>query len=227
MVRKPRVVVMVSTNATDLGGIATAIEEGKLSAEIVAVISNKPKDDPKAYGLQRAENHGLPAIYIDPSVGYRKKNIEEFDREVIDTIEKLGGADLVLFIGYMRIVSLMFIEKYKYRIMNIHPSLLPSFGGKMDKAVHEVVLDAGVKVTGCTLHFATIDVDSGPIIIQKVIPVRFTDDETSDTVDTLKNAVQKLEVEAFLEAIPLFAEGRLRVEGNKVRILTKPQIAAA
>lgn len=223
--KKPKIVVMVSTNATDMEGIALAIEEGRLNAEIVAVISNKSKDDPKAYGLQRAENHGLPAIYINPSVGFRKKNIEEFDKEVISEIEKHGGADLILFIGYMRIVSSMFIEKYKNRIMNIHPSLLPAFGGKMDKAVHEVVLDAGVKVTGCTLHFATEEVDSGPIIIQKVVPVEFTNDETSDTVDSLKAKVQKLEVEAFLEAIPLFAEGRLAVEGNKVRILKKPQIA--
>ena len=129
-------------------------------------------------------------------------------------LEKRAPIDLILLIGYMRILSNEFVRRYRWRIMNIHPSLLPAFAGGMDLDVHRAVLDYGVKVTGCTLHFVDEGVDTGPIILQK--PVKVDED---DTPETLKSKVQKAEQEIILEAIKLFKQGRLRVEGRRVRIL--------
>ena len=138
---------------------------------------------------------------------------EEYDEKIIAELKK-KNIELILLIGYMKILSKKFIENYKFKIMNIHPSLLPAFGGGMDKNVHKAVIDCGCKITGCTLHFADESVDGGPIIIQKVCEVNDWDNE-----DTLKEKVQKLEQDAFVEAIKLFSENKLKVEGRKVKIL--------
>ena len=114
----------------------------------------------------------------------------------------------------MRIISKWFVEKYPAKIMNIHPSLLPDFAGGMDKDVHAEVLKSGVQETGCTLHFVDETVDGGPIILQKKVPI-----EKDETVETLKEKVQKAEQEVILEAIKLYGEGRLRVEQGKVEIV--------
>ncbi|RLI23492.1 phosphoribosylglycinamide formyltransferase [Candidatus Bathyarchaeota archaeon] len=204
--RPLRIAVLGSTRGTDLQAIIDAIESGDLDAEIVCVISNRRK----AYILERARKHGIEAIYISPKGLSR----EEYDRLVMEELDKRAPIDLILLIGYMRILSSEFVRRYRWRIMNIHPSLLPAFAGGMDLDVHKAVLDYGVKVTGCTLHFVDEGVDTGPIILQK--PVKVDED---DTPETLKSKVQKAEQEIILEAIRLFKQGRLRVEGRRVRIL--------
>ncbi|KYH37552.1 MAG: hypothetical protein AYL29_005530 [Candidatus Bathyarchaeota archaeon B24] len=204
--RPLRIAVLGSTRGTDLQAVIDAIESGDLDAEVVCVISNRRK----AYILERARKHGIEAIYISPKGLSR----EEYDRLVMKELEKRAPIDLILLIGYMRILSNEFVRRYRWRIMNIHPSLLPAFAGGMDLDVHRAVLDYGVKVTGCTLHFVDEGVDTGPIILQK--PVKVDED---DTPETLKSKVQKAEQEIILEAIKLFKQGRLRVEGRRVRIL--------
>ncbi|MBR9690879.1 phosphoribosylglycinamide formyltransferase [Candidatus Woesearchaeota archaeon] len=196
--------VLASTNATDMQGIIEAINNKELDSKIVCLISNK--EDCGA--MQRAKDNNIEAIFIDG----KGKEREEFDKEVYAELEK-RNVDLILLIGYMRYLSPWFVQKTLNKVMNIHPSLLPAFAGGMDKGVHESILDWGCKVTGCTLHFIDEGADTGPIIIQKAIPI-----EEDETVDSLKTKIQKLEVEAFLEAIKLFAEGKIKVEGRIVRI---------
>ena len=194
--------VLASTKGTDMQAIIDEIEAGRLEAEISVVISNK-EDAP---ALERARKHGIEAVFVDA------KGREEFDQEVMGIL-KGKGVDLVLLIGYMRILSTEFVNAYRDKIMNVHPSLLPAFGGGMDKDVHQAILDHGVKVTGCTIHFVDENVDGGPIVAQKVVEI--AEDET---VDSLKKKVQDAEKKAFIEAIELFAAGGLKVEGRRVRI---------
>ena len=194
--------VLASTRGTDMQAIIDEIEAGRLEAEISVVISNK-EDAP---ALERARKHGIEAVFVDA------KGREEFDQEVMGIL-KGKGVDLVLLIGYMRILSTEFVNAYRDKIMNVHPSLLPAFGGGMDKDVHQAILDHGVKVTGCTIHFVDENVDGGPIVAQKVVEI--AEDET---VDSLKKKVQDAEKKAFIEAIELFAAGGLKVEGRRVRI---------
>ncbi len=189
--------VLASTKGTDLQAIIDAVRDGKLNAEICCVISNKED----AYALERARNHGIEAVFISP----KGKTREEFDKEIAKELEK-RGVRLVCLIGYMRIVSEWFVAKYRNRIMNVHPSLLPKFAGGMDTNVHEEVLKAGEKETGCTIHFVTEEVDSGPIIIQKKVPVL-----PNDTPDTLKERVQAAEKIAYVEAIQMFIDGKLKL----------------
>ena len=184
--------------------IIDAINAKKLNAKISVVISNK-KD---AYALERARKHGINAVFVDS----KGKEREEFDREVDNVLHKYK-VSLILLIGYMRILSKWFVNKWKNKIMNIHPSLLPAFAGGMDKDIHKEVLNAGVKVTGATLHFVVQDVDSGPIILQKKVAV-----EENETADTLKEKVQKAEQEIILRAIGLFDKGKIKLEGKKVII---------
>jgi len=197
--------VLGSTEGTDLQAIIDAIENGTLDAEIVCVISNVED----AYILERARKHGIEAIFIE----YEGKRRILFDKAVAREFDR-RGVELVLLIGFMRILSPWFCRHYENRIMNIHPSLLPLFAGGMDTNVHEEVLRMGLKVTGCTLHFVTPEVDKGPIIMQK--PVMVSDD---DTPETLKAKVQQAEQEVLLEAIRKFSEGKIKVEGNRVKIL--------
>ncbi|MFH1424737.1 MAG: phosphoribosylglycinamide formyltransferase [archaeon] len=197
--------VLASTRGTDLQAIIDEIEAGSLDAEISCVISNKES----AGALDKARAHSIDAIFIDPD----DKSREEFDEEIAAELGK-RGVELVLLIGYMRILSPSFVRKYENRIMNAHPSLLPAFAGGMDTNVHREVLESGVKETGCTIHFVTEDVDSGPIILQKKVLV-----EKNDTEETLKAKVQEQEKIAFIEAINLFKDGKLKIEGSTVTIL--------
>lgn len=204
--RPLRIAVLGSTRGTDLQAIIDSIKSGELYAEIVCVISNR-RD---AYILERARMNGIEAIFIDPKGLSR----EEYDKIIVSELEKRGPIDLVLLIGYMRILSKFFVDRFRWRILNIHPSLLPAFSGGMDLEVHKAVLDYGVKVTGCTLHFVDEGVDTGPILIQKVVEV--SDD---DTPLTLKAKVQKKEQEALIEAIKIFQERIIRIDGRRVKIL--------
>ena len=196
--------VLASTRASDLQAIIDAIEAKELNVKISVVVSDK-KD---AYALERAKKHNIEAVFINS----KDKEREDFDREVNDVLEKYD-VDLILAIGYMRILSGWFVNKWKNKIMNIHPSLLPAFAGGMDKDVHTEVLKAGVKETGCTLHFVTEEVDSGPIIMQKKVDVA-----ENETIESLKAKVQKAEQEVIVKALKLYDEGKMKVEGSKVVI---------
>ena len=178
-----------STNGTDLQAVLDAIAYGELVAKVSVVISNNEK----AHILDRAKNHDIPAVFIP----HRGKTREEFDNEMTAVL-KNNQIDLILLIGFMRILSSEFCLEWQDRLLNVHPSLLPKYGGRVDTSVHEEVLKNGDAVTGCTIHFVTEDVDGGPILIQKKCDV-----VQNDTIDSLKTKVQALEGRAFIEAIQL------------------------
>jgi formyltetrahydrofolate-dependent phosphoribosylglycinamide formyltransferase len=181
--------VIGSTNGTDLQAVLDAIAYGELVAKVSVVISNNEK----AHILDRAKNHDIPAVFIP----HRGKTREEFDNEMTAVL-KNNQIDLILLIGFMRILSSEFCLEWQDRLLNVHPSLLPKYGGRVDTSVHEEVLKNGDAVTGCTIHFVTEDVDGGPILIQKKCDV-----VQNDTIDSLKTKVQALEGRAFIEAIQL------------------------
>lgn len=195
--------VLASTRATDLQAIIDASRQGTLNAELRVVISNKPD----AFALERARSQGFKAVFVE---GEGKRR-EEYDGEIARIMEA-EGVQLVLLIGYLRWLSKSFVQKFAGRVMNVHPSLLPAFPG-MDRAVHESVLAAGCKITGCTVHFVDEGQDTGPIIIQGAVPV--LDD---DSVESLKQRVQEAEKKCVVEAVRLFGEGRLEVRGKRVVI---------
>jgi phosphoribosylglycinamide formyltransferase-1 len=182
-----KVGVLGSTRGTALQGVLDAVAAGSLDAEIVLVVSDRVT----APILLRAAEYGIRAVYLDAK-GFTR---EAYDERVTAALVE-AGAQLVLMIGYMRIVSAPFVEAWRGRLLNVHPSLLPAFGGLMNKSVHEAVLDAGVAETGCTIHQVTEDVDAGPIVLQKRCMVLL-----GDTVETLKDRVQALEQAAFVDVL--------------------------
>ncbi|MBI5728611.1 MAG: phosphoribosylglycinamide formyltransferase [Candidatus Magasanikbacteria bacterium] len=182
--------VLGSTRGTCLESIIIAIETGNLNATIEIVVSNKV-DAPI---LERARRHGIEAHFLDP-VGQTR---EEFDAKITRLLQD-KKVDLIILIGYMRLLSPSFVARWKNKIMNIHPSLLPAFAGGMDLNVHRAVLASGTKETGCTIHFVDEGVDTGKIIVQNKCSVM-----DSDTPETLKSRVQALEGAAFIEAIKWF-----------------------
>lgn len=197
------IAVFASGRGTNLQAIIDAVKAGKVKANIACVIG----DQKDALALERARRAGIEAIHIRPKDFSSR---EEFDREAIRHLER-HNVELVVLAGFMRLLSDYFVNKYKNRIMNIHPALLPSFKGT------EGIKDArdyGVKVTGPSVHFVTEDLDAGPIILQK--PVAIGED---DTMETLEEKIHKAEHEIYPEAIRLFVEGKLKVEGRKVKIL--------
>ena len=206
--------ILASTKGTDMQAIIDAIEAKELNARISVVISDKED----AYALERAKKHNIKAVFISPKAGdilkedNKEKRRELFDNKVSKELGK-NKVDLVLAIGYMRIISPWLVSKYKNRIMNIHPSLLPKFAGGMDKDVHQAVLDSKEKTTGCTLHFVDESIDKGPIIMQKEVRIG-----KNETAETLKEKVQKAEQEIIVKAIKLYSEGKIRVKGKKVMI---------
>ena len=189
-----RLGVLGSTRGTDLEAILSAINNKKLSAEVSVVISNREN----AYILTRAKNHNVPSLFIS----HKNKSREEFDKNVT-TILKQYNVELVLLIGFMRILSAEFCQAWRDRVLNVHPSLLPKYAGGMDMNVHEEVLKNGDHETGCTIHFVTETVDGGPVLVQKRCTV-----ETNETMATLKLKVQALEGGAFIEAIQLIQNNK-------------------
>ena len=183
--------VIGSTNGTDLQAILDAIVSGELNAEVSAVLSNQKN----AYILERAENHNVPAVFVS----HKGKTREEFDAEMTGVLKEYG-VDLVLLVGFMRILSAGFCREWQNKLLNVHPSLLPKYAGGMDTNIHEEVLKNGDTETGCTIHFVTDEVDGGPILVQKKCNV-----ESDDTAETLKIKVQQLEGEAFIEVINLIS----------------------
>ena len=184
-----RLGVLGSTNGTDLQAILDAVSAEELDADVAVVISNRTG----AYILERAEINNVSAFFIS----HKGKKREEFDGEITAVLKEYG-VDLVLLIGFMRILSPEFCRVWQDRILNVHPSLLPKYAGGMDINVHEEVLKNKDTETGCTIHFVNKVVDAGPILIQKKCNV-----DPDDTADSLKTKVQTLEGEAFIEAIKL------------------------
>ncbi|GAC1647834.1 MAG: phosphoribosylglycinamide formyltransferase [Acidobacteriaceae bacterium] len=193
--------VLLSGRGSNLLALADAIEAGKLDAEIAVVISNKAY----APGVEAAQQRGLHAHVIQAKGLAR----EQHDAEIIRTLQQ-HGVELVVLAGYMRLLSAQFIHAYRDRIVNIHPSLLPAFPGLH---AQQQALDYGVKVAGCTVHFVGEGLDDGPIILQKAVQVR--DD---DTEETLSARILEQEHVAYAEALQLMAEGRVRIEGRRVRL---------
>ncbi len=201
-----RVAVLASGRGSNLQAVIDAIEARTVQAKIVAVISNK-KDAP---ALERARRQGLSDIFVDPKpYTGRPDGREAYDRELLDVLRR-HDVELVLLAGYMKIVTKVLVETFTNRMMNIHPSLLPSFPG-LD--VQKKAIEWGCKLAGCTVHFVTEGVDEGPIILQAAVPI--LDDDTSDT---LAARILKQEHTIYPRAVQLFAEGRLRVEGRRVFI---------
>jgi formyltetrahydrofolate-dependent phosphoribosylglycinamide formyltransferase len=187
-----RLGVLGSTKGTDLQALLDAISKKILKAKVSLVISNNKN----AYILKRAENYNIPNCYISHESLSRKN----FDSLVAKELKKYK-VDLILLIGFMRILSKEFCLEWKDKILNVHPSLLPKYAGGMDNNVHEEVLKNKDLETGCTIHFVTEKLDAGPILVQKRCAV-----EKNDTPLTLKEKVQVLEGEAFLEAIKLIQQ---------------------
>jgi phosphoribosylglycinamide formyltransferase-1 len=201
-----KIAVLVSGRGTNLQAIIDACENGYIPGKVVCVISNIEN----VYALERAKKHNIPNFVISHK-NYR--NREDFEKALIKKLEEYQP-DLICLAGFMRILSSYFVNYYKYKIMNIHPALLPAFKGLYGEKVHQAVIESGAKFSGCTVHFVTEEVDSGPIIIQRIVPV-----EDDDTPDTLAERVLKEEHIAYPMAIRLFAEGRLKIEGKRVKIL--------
>ena len=200
-----RLAVLLSGNGTTLQNFVDLIAAKRLPARIEVVISSKPD----AYGLERARAAGLPAVAVS-----RKEyaDVDSFNDRLHQVLERYAP-DLILLSGFLSPFQLR--GRYASRVMNVHPALIPAFSGKgfYGHRVHEAVIAAGVRVSGCTVHFADDEYDHGPIIVQRTVPV--LDD---DTPDTLAARVQLVEQEAYPEAVRLFAAGRLEIAGHRVRI---------
>ena len=201
-----RIVILISGRGSNM----QAILEAKLPVEVAAVISNR--DD--AAGLQTAASFGIPTAVLSHK-GYPSR--EEFDADLARLIDSYQP-DLVVLAGFMRILSEGFVRHYENRMINIHPSLLPAFTGL---STHARAIQEGVKVHGCSVHFVTPELDHGPIICQAVVPV--LDD---DTEDTLAKRVLACEHQIYPQAVRWFAEGRLSVDGNRVRVANHADIQA-
>lgn len=195
--------VLVSGRGTNLQSIINSIEDGRLDAEIAIVIS----DTPEVEALERAEKHDIENQYIGKE---DFTTVKEYESAMIEVLEEYG-VELVAMAGFMTFLSPHFIDYYRDRIMNIHPSLLPAFPG-MD--AQRQAFNYGVKVTGCTVHFADEGVDTGPIILQESVPVL-----EDDTVNSLSKRILAEEHRIYPKAIQLYANNRLKVKGRKVEIL--------
>jgi len=196
-----KIAVLISGRGSNFKAIKKSIDEGYIKDACISVVIS---DKENAAGLEFARESGLDARYINPKEFDGREN---YDRELVRVLDELE-IDLVCLAGFMRIISGYFVENYRNRIINIHPSLLPSFAG-LD--VQQRAIDHGVKFSGCTVHFVDEKMDNGPIIIQAVVPV--LDD---DTDETLSARILVEEHKIYPEAVRLFTEDRLKVEGRRV-----------
>ncbi len=201
-----RLGVLLSGGGRTLQNFIDLSEAGRLKARVVKVISSNPD----AYGLERAARHQIPAVTVDPDTF---DGVGDFS-EAITAELRAADVDLIALAGFLFLYRIP--ERYRDRVLNIHPALLPSFGGKgyYGEPVHRAVLEYGCKVSGCTVHFADNQYDHGPIIVQKTVPV-----EEGDDPHSLAARVFEKEKEAYPEAINLFAEGRLEIVDRRVRVL--------
>jgi phosphoribosylglycinamide formyltransferase-1 len=202
MEKRLNIGVLVSGSGSNLQSIIDHREGGLLDVNIRVVISNNPD----AYALERSKKYGIPSVVIRHS-DFRDR--EDFDRRVIEVLKDYA-VELVILSGFMRVITPAFLNAFPMKIMNIHPALLPAFPG-----VHaqQRAVEYGVKFSGCTVHFVDEDVDTGPIIIQSVVPVY-----NDDTEESLAARILKEEHRIYPQAIQFYAKGRIEVTGRKVRI---------
>ena len=210
--RPINIAVMVSGHGrgSNLQAIIDACKDGRITGQVAVVIGTK--DDTPA--MERARNADISTVAISPKAC---GSDEVYAARVLETLAEYK-VDLVCLAGYMRVLPSSIISVYRHRVMNIHPALIPLFCGQgmFGEHVHQAVLDYGMKVSGCTVHFVDEEYDTGPIILQKTVPV-----EEGDTADTLGARVLVQEHKAYPEAIQLFAEGRLKVKGRVVWVLPR------
>lgn len=200
-----RLAVCVSGGGTTLQNLIEHIRAKKLRAEIVQVVASRPRIG----AIPRAEAAGIPLALANRAAKHRA----DFSRSVFDPIRR-SKADLVVLGGFLSLIDIP--PEYVGKVINVHPSLIPAFCGKgyFGSAVHKAAIDTGVKVSGCTVHFVDATYDTGPIILQRTVPV-----QEDDTPETLAARVFKVECQALPEAISLYAEGRLKIDGRRVRVL--------
>ena len=208
MSEKPSIAVLISGSGSNLQAIIDASERGEIPCRVGIVISNKAD----AYGLVRAEKHGIPTAVVDHK---KFSTREEFDAKLVEIIRGTG-AELVCLAGFMRVLTPVFVHAFPNRILNIHPALLPSFPGTHGPGQ---ALSYGVRFSGCTVHFLDEGVDTGPVIVQAVVPLY--DD---DTEETLAARILVQEHRIYPMAIRLFFSGKLRIEGRRVKVLEEPRI---
>jgi len=201
--------VLVSGSGTNLQAIIDAIENGRVPAEVRAVVCNRPH----ALALQRARRHNLPVEVVDHKAFASR---ESFDEHVVALLRD-RGVELVCLAGFDRLLSPAFIRGFRDRILNIHPALLPAFPGLH---AQRQALDYGVRIAGCTVHLVDEQTDHGPIVIQAAVPVY-----SDDTLEALTERILAEEHRIYPEAICLFAEGRIRLDGRRVRILDEEPLA--
>jgi phosphoribosylglycinamide formyltransferase-1 len=196
-----RIVVVASGRGSNFQAIIGALQRGSIPAECVALVT----DNPKAYAMERAQAATIPVVVVD----YASFATRELYEQALLTALKDARPDLVVLAGYMRILGPVVVREYAGKMMNIHPALLPSFTGLH---AQRQALEHGVKLAGCTVHFVDESLDGGPIILQRCVRVMDDDDE-----DTLANRILIQEHIALPEAVRLFCEDRLSIEGRKVR----------
>lgn len=204
-----RIVILVGSHGrgSNMQAIIEACVSGYIPGEVVGVISTAESSP----ALTWAAGQGIPTLVAHAS------GSESFDAALLSLIQSLN-ADLVVLAGFMKLIGAHVVRAYSGRMMNIHPALIPSFCGKgmFGERVHQAVLDAGVRFSGCTVHFVDEHYDTGPIILQAVVPV-----EQDDTAETLAGRVLEQEHRIYPEAVKLFAEGRLVIEDRRVRIVSR------
>ncbi len=200
-----KIAVLISGSGSDLQSVIDAIDSGYIKAEIEAVISDKAD----AYGLERARNKNIKTWYID-----KKQYGDDSSDEILNILK--GKVDLIVLAGFLSILKGDIIKEFKDKIINIHPSLIPSFCGPRmyGLKVHQAAIDYGVKVSGCTVHFVDDGTDTGPIILQKTVPVY-----NEDTAETLQKRVLEQEHIALPEAVKLISESRVIIQNRKVVIV--------
>jgi len=200
-----KIAVLVSGSGTDLQSVIDAVESGYLNVKIEAVISNKEG----IYGIERAKNHGINTYTFD-----RKIYGDRISDKILEILK--GKVDLIVLAGWLSILQGSLIDEFRGKIINIHPSLIPSFcgDGMYGMKVHQSAIDYGVKVSGCTVHFVDGGTDTGPIVMQKAVPVYHY-----DTAESLQERILEEEHIILPESIKLISEGKVKIEGRKVVIL--------
>jgi len=199
---RTRIGILASGRGSNMEAILAACEAGTIPGEVAVVLSNKAS----AGALETARRHGVEARHLDPKpYGSR----EAYDRALVEALTA-RGVGLVCLAGYMKLVSKAFIDPFRGCILNIHPSLLPAFPGL---GAHKQALDAGVKVSGCTVHLVELAMDAGPIVMQAAVPVLDGDDE-----ERLSARILEQEHKIYVAAVKAFCEGRLAVDGRRVTV---------
>jgi len=204
--QKVKIGVLISGGGTNLQALIDSVEKGDINGEVSVVVSDKKG----VYGIERAKKHGINTVEIDKKSFADK---DEFMKAIISNLEE-RNVELVVLAGFLSILSIEFIEKYRNRIINVHPSLIPAFCGEgyYGQKVHKAVLEYGAKISGATVHFVDEGADTGPIILQEAVKV-----EEDDTPETLAARVLTIEHKLLPQAVRLYCDGNLSIDGRKVR----------